>query len=88
MIKKFDNPDRARRYAKTVASDIKLYNMKVLEKAIMEDNVFEALGDQINEAREIFKGKVTDEIFQMNILDRVLVDVLLYEMRHVKSPIW
>ncbi|MBU1219392.1 hypothetical protein KKF34_12685 [Myxococcota bacterium] len=88
MIKKFDNPDRARRYAKTVASDIKVYNMKILEKALMEDNVFEVLEEQINEARDTYRSKVTDEIFDMNILDRVLVDVLLYEMRNVKSPIW
>ncbi|MBU1241012.1 hypothetical protein KJ865_14960, partial [Myxococcota bacterium] len=42
MSRKYDKPERARRYAKTIASDIKLYNMKALEKALMEDNVFEA----------------------------------------------
>ena len=88
MPRKYDNPVRARRYAKTIASDIKLYNMKILEKALMEDNVWEALGDHIEEGRSHFRDRVTDEIFEQNIYDRILVDVLLYEMRQVKTPIW
>ncbi len=88
MSRKYDKPERARRYAKTIASDIKLYNMKALEKALMEDNVFDALSDQIEEGRTHFKERVTQEILDMQIYEKVLVDVLLYEMRHVKAPIF
>ncbi|MDA3864520.1 MAG: hypothetical protein PF689_11705 [Deltaproteobacteria bacterium] len=88
MARKYDNPKRAYRYAKTIASDIKLYNMKVLEKAIFEDNVFEALADQIEEGRSHYKDRVTPDIYEMNIYEHTLVDVLLYEMRNVKSSIW
>ena len=88
MPRKYDKPERARRYAKTIASDIKLYNMKPLEKALMEDNVFEALADQIEEGRTHFKERVTPEILELKIYERILVDVLLYEMRNVKAPIF
>ena len=88
MARKIDKPDRARRYAKTIASDIKLYNMKLLEKALMEDNVFEALSDFINEGETHYKERVTDEILELKIYERILVDVLLHEMRNVKAPIF
>jgi hypothetical protein len=88
MARKIDKLPRAKRYAKTVASDIRLYHMKILEKGIMEDSVFELLHDVIEEGRGHFKDRVIPEIYELNIYDKILVDVLLYEMRSIKSPIW
>ncbi len=88
MPRKYDKPERARRYAKTIASDIKLYNLKSLENALMEDRVFEVLADQIEEGLTHFRERVTPEILEMKIYERVLVDVLLYEMRNIKTPIF
>jgi hypothetical protein len=88
MARKYDKPERARRYAKTIASDIKLYNMRILEKAIMEDSVFETMAEFIDEGIRHYKDRVTPEILELKIFERILVDVLLYEMRNVKAPIF
>jgi hypothetical protein len=44
--------------------------------------------DEINEGRELFKSRVTEEIFQHNIYERAIVDVLVKSKGHVKSKIW
>ncbi len=88
MPRIYETPERGWRYAKSIASDIKIYNLKKLEKAIDEDNVFEALQEQIEEGRQYYKDRVTPEIYKMGLYERALVDVLIYEMRHQKSRIW
>ena len=89
MARLYDNPDRALRYAKTIASDMVEYNKDVLLKALKEDNVWEALEEQIHQGREEFNARVTPEIAQLNIYEKALVEVLLYRMKdRVKTSIW
>ena len=78
MARLYDDPGRALRYAKTIASDMVEYNKDTLLK------------EQINIGREEFNARVTPEIAQTNIYERALVEVLLYRMkdRLRSSPIW
>ena len=85
---KYDNPDRARMLARAIASDLMLYNEERLTKAIQNDAVFEELTDEIEEGRTLFKSRVTDEIFGLNLYDRAIVDVMIKSKGHVKSKIW
>ena len=52
------------------------------------DNLFEVMSDEINEGRELFKSRVTEDIFGQNIYERAIVDVLVKSKGHVKSKIW
>ncbi len=89
MARLYDDPGRALRYAKTIASDMVEYNKDALLKALKEDNVWEALEEQIRIGREEFNARVTPEIAQSNIYERALVEVLLYRMKdRLRSPIW
>ena len=86
---KYDKPRRARNLARTIASDILLYNRDEVEEAIRNDNFFEALEEKIDEGREHYKSRVTPEILQNhNLYDRALVDKLLVAMAYVDSDIW
>ena len=49
---------------------------------------FDVLQDEIKEGRDLFRSRVTPDIFGMNIYDRALVDVLIKSKGHVKSKIW
>ncbi len=89
MARLYDNADRALRYAKTIASDMVEYNKDALLKSLKEDNVWEALEEQVQQGREEFNARVTPEIAAMNIYERALVEVLLHRMKdRVKTPIW
>lgn len=76
------------RLARAIASDISLYNEQKIIRGIEQDNLFETLKDEIEEGRELYKSRVSKEIFSTNFFDRAIVDVIIKPKGHVKSKIW
>jgi hypothetical protein len=83
-----DKPERARQLARAIASDLTLYHEKEIVEGIEQDNLFEVMKDHIEEGRQLFKSRVTPEIFSLNLYDRAIVDVMIKSKGHVKSKIW
>ncbi len=83
-----DKPERARQLARVIASDLSLYHEKKIVEGVEKDTLFEVLRDEIEEGRNLFKSRVTPEIFEAGIYDRALVDMLLKPRGHVRSKIW
>ncbi len=83
-----DKPDRARQLARAIASDLTLYHEKEIVEGIEQDTLFNVMHDHIEEGRALFKSRVTPDIFELNLYDRALVDVMLKSKGHVKSKIW
>ena len=80
---------KAMRLARAIASDISLYNEQKIIKGIEHDNLFETLKDEIEEGRELFKTRVSQEIFtRTNFFDRAIVDVILKSKARIRSKIW
>jgi len=80
---------KAMRLARAIASDISLYNVDKITKGIEQDNLFEVLKDEIEEGRELFKSRVSSEIFtHTNFFDRAICDVVIKPKGHIKSKIW
>jgi hypothetical protein len=88
MADLIDNPDRARRLARAIASDLTLYNEAKLVQGIQNDNLFDAMTAEIEEGRALFKSRVTPQVFGLNLYERALVDVMLKSKGHIKSKIW
>jgi hypothetical protein len=88
MATLIDTEKRARQLARAIASDLTLYHEAKILEGIANDNLFDVMTDEMSEGRELFKSRVTPEIFTMNIYDRALVDVLIKSKGHVKSKIW
>ena len=88
MATLIDNPKRARQLARAIASDLTLYHEPKILEGIANDNRFEVMSDEINEGRELFKSRVTEDIFGQHIYERAIVDVLVKSKGHVKSKIW
>ena len=83
-----DKPDRARQLARAIASDLTLYHEKEIVEGIENDTLFEVMKEHIEEGRALFKSRVTAEIYQLNLYDRAIVDVMIKSKGHVKSKIW
>lgn len=88
MANLIDNAKRARQLARAIASDLTLYHEAKILDGIANDNLFEVMHDEINDGRELFKSRVTEDIFGQNIYERAIVDVLVKSKGHVKSKIW
>jgi len=83
-----DKADRARQLARAIASDLTLYHESKILEGLARDNLFEVMRDDIEEGRALYKSRVTPEIYNLNLYDRALVDVMLKSKAHVKSKIW
>jgi hypothetical protein len=80
---------KAMRLARAIASDISLYNEQKIIKGIEQDNLFEVLKEELEEGRELYKSRVSQEIFtRMNFFERAINDIVLRSKAHVKSKIW
>lgn len=88
MASLIDNPQRARQLARAIASDLTLYHEARILEGINNDTLFDVMSGEIAEGRQLFKSRVTEEIFAQNIYDRAIVDVLVKSKGHVKSRIW
>lgn len=79
----------AQRLARTIASDILLYNRDKVEQGIKEDRLFELLEPEIKEGRELYASRVSAEIIETyKFLDRALVDVLIASQAELECTIW
>ena len=65
-----------------------MYHEKKIVEGVERDNLFDAMRDEIEEGRALYKSRVTPEIFEQGIYDRALVDMLLKARGNVKSKIW
>ena len=89
MAQPIDTPERAIRLARTIASDISLYNEEKIVRGLAEDKLFTALSDEIEEGRELYRARVAPELYdRTNFFDRAVVDIILKSKGHVKSKIW
>jgi hypothetical protein len=84
-----DEKAKARRLARAIASDISMYNEEKIVKGIEQDSFFDALKDEIEEGRELYRSRVTPELYtQTNYYDRAIVDIIIKSKGHVRSRIW
>ena len=54
--------EKAKRFARIIISDIALYNQRLVEEGIRNDNFYSLLESEINEGRELYNSRVLPEI--------------------------
>jgi hypothetical protein len=85
-----EDPDKARRLARTIVSDIALYNRDQIRAGIRDDNIFDLLAEEIERGRKLYVSRVSPEIQrQVNYYNQAIVDILIKQYGHsVQSFIW
>ena len=83
-----DNPVAARRLARTIISDIALYNEEKVERGIKNDNIFDVLKEELEEGRQHFFSRVPPELNPQTVYDIAMVDVLIKRAGKIESSIW
>jgi hypothetical protein len=86
LIKK---PDEAKRLARTILSDILLYNQGKVKEGIEKDSLFELLTEELAEGKKYYESMVDEEVRQSsNFFSEAVVDVLVKQAGKIKSEIW
>jgi hypothetical protein len=82
-------PDEARRLARTILSDILLYNQAKVKEGIEKDSLFDVLTEELAEGKKYFESMVDEEIRKdSNVFNEAVVDILIKQAGKIKSDIW
>ena len=77
------------RLARTIASDILIYNRDAVAAGLANDDLFDRLADQIREGHEHFAQRTTPEIRAAhNFVERALVDILIHRSADTPTNCW
>ena len=66
MATLIDSAKRARQLARAIASDLTLYHEAKILDGIGNDTLFDVMSEEIEEGRELFKSRVTPDIYGQN----------------------
>ena len=83
-----ETEEAARRLARAIASDLSLYNEDKILEGLQNDNLYDALSDEIEEGRDLFKSRVIPDLFVKNFYDRAIIDLLIRSKAHIKCKLW
>jgi hypothetical protein len=83
-----ETEEAARRLARAIASDLSLYNEDKIIEGLQNDNLYEVLAEEIEEGRELFRSRVTPDLFGKNFYDRAIIDLLVKSKGHIKCKLW
>ena len=84
-----EDADKARRLARTIVSDIALYNREEIRRGIKNDNIFELLAGEIERGQKLYISRVSPQIRkQRNFYNQAIVDILVKQYGNVESAIW
>ncbi len=83
------DPDRARRLARAIVSDVNLYNPEKIQEGIENDSLFEIMEEELEEGRQLYKARVESDIYEKyNFYEVAIVDVLFKYTNKYESKIW
>jgi hypothetical protein len=81
--------DEAKRLARTILSDILLYNQAKVKEGIEKDTLFDVLSEELAEGRKYYESMVDAALRQTtNFFNEAVIDVLLKQGGKHKSDIW
>ncbi|MBI2400541.1 MAG: hypothetical protein HYV23_05735 [Deltaproteobacteria bacterium] len=88
-MKLIDSPEAAARLARTIISDIALYNREKILDGIKHDNIFDLLEKELKEGLDLYRSRLIPEMDKANsFYNRSIVDILIKRNGNIESEIW
>ncbi|HAG50597.1 MAG: hypothetical protein A2X87_06310 [Deltaproteobacteria bacterium GWC2_42_51] len=83
------SPEAAARLARTILSDIAIYNKEKVKEGLKNDNLFEVLEKELKEGEDLYKSRVDPTLLKKtNFFNKAIVDILIKRSGDVESEIW
>lgn len=85
-----NSPEAANRLARTIISDIALYNRDKIREGIKNDSIFALLEKELKEGIDLYRNRVDPELDRKNnFFNRAVVDILIKRSgAGIDSDIW
>lgn len=81
--------EAAARLARTIISDIALYNRDKIQNGIKNDNIFDLLEKELAEGLSLYRSRVAPELdVRDRLYNRAIVDILIKRNGNIESEIW
>lgn len=88
-MRSISSNDEAKRLARTILSDILLYNQAKVKEGIEKDSLFDVLSEELAEGRKYYESMVESSLRQgTNFFNEAVIDILLKQGGKHKSDIW
>jgi hypothetical protein len=88
-MERLQDPERIRRLARVLISDIVAYAGDEIRIGLEKDDLFDRLQPDIERARAYYVQRVDSSVSAAErIFNHALVDVLIASQRRVPAPIW
>lgn len=88
-MRSIKTPDQAKRLARTILSDILMYNQAKVKEGIEKDSLFDVLTEELAEGKKYFESMVDEEVRRdTNLFNEAVVDILIKQAGKIKSDIW
>ena len=89
MSTPIENVDEAMRLARTIASDILVYNRDKIADGLAHDDIFDRMATEFEEGQRHFDSRVSASVrAKGNFLERAVVDVLICGSSELPSARW
>lgn len=80
--------EAAKRLARTIISDITIYNKEKVREGLLNDNLFDLLAKEIERGRKVYFSRVAPEITaNSNFYDLAIVDVMVIQAKNIRCNI-
>jgi hypothetical protein len=81
--------EEARKLAVSIIGDVAFYNREKIRLALKNDTLFEMLKPELDEARDMYSGRVDEELEQKyNLFNRAVVDIIIKSFANEETTIW
>jgi len=88
-MKLINSPEAAARLARTIISDIALYNREKILAGIKHDNIFDLLEKELKEGLDLYRSRLAPDMDSANsFYNRSIVDILIKRNGDIESEIW
>jgi len=88
-MKLINSPEAAARLARTIISDIALYNREKILDGIKHDNIFDLLEKELKEGLDLYRSRLAPDMDSTNsFYNRSIVDILIKRNGDIESEIW
>jgi hypothetical protein len=84
-----NTPEAAARLARTIVSDIALYNEDKIAEGIKNDTLFDVLDETISDGEKLYRERVEPDLIEKtNFYNKAIVDILVKRSGKIESEIW
>jgi hypothetical protein len=88
MASLIQDPERAKRLARTIASDLSLFHSEEVYEGIKNDDFYERLDREIEKGKEHYCSRIDPSILSLSVYEEAIIDIILFPKADIFMQHW